>query len=73
MIVRYFTKSDRGNGQVLIVTRITEKQACHMAYIDALANHDAIVIARKIADERAPTFDCSRDPTIGGASGESPM
>ena len=73
MIVRYFTKSARGKGQVLVVTRITEKQACHMAYIDARANPDAIVIARKIADERAPTFDCSREPTVEGATGESPM
>jgi hypothetical protein len=73
MIVRYFTQSDGRKGEVLVVSRITAKDACHIAHIDALANADAILIARKIADERARGADCSKDPTIEGATGTSPM
>lgn len=73
MIVRYFTEIDTAKGQVLVVSRVTDKDTCHVAYIDARANPDAIVMARRIADERAPTFDCKRSPTVEGATGKSPM
>lgn len=74
MIVRYFTRSDEARGEVLVVTRIAGGQACHVAYIDALANEDAIVLARKIADERARTFKCGEQAAnVEGARGKSPM
>lgn len=74
MIVRYFTSNDTGgNGQVFVVTRVTATETCHIAYIDALANEDAIKIARRIADERALKFDCKNQPTVEGATGKSPM
>lgn len=73
MIVRYFTHSDDRHGEVLVVTRIAGRDACHVAYIDALANPEAIVVARRIADDRARTFDCHNAATIEGESGVSPM
>lgn len=73
-IVRYFTANDTGgNGQVFVVTRVTSTETCHVAYVDALANDDAIKIARRIADERALKFDCRNQPTVEGATGKSPM
>ena len=73
MIVRYFTRSDTAMGEVLVVTKIAGNVACHVAYIDALANSDAIVLARQIADDRARSFDCVTPATIEGAVGNSPL
>ena len=73
MIVRYFTEMDGHKGEVLVVTRIAGKEACHAGYVDALANTNAIVIARRIADERARTFDCRKDASVEGERGISPM
>lgn len=73
MIVRYFTHKEKHSGQVLVVTRVTESEACHIAYIDAIANPNAIMMARRIADERAKRFDCKGDPVRVGALGKSPM
>ena len=73
MIVRYFTKQGNKRGQVLVVTRITDHEACHVAHIDAMANSDAIMLARRIADEQARTFDCKNEPLRIGAVGKSPM
>lgn len=44
--------------QVAVVIKIAAGATCHVAYIDALANPDAPELARKAADELAPTFDC---------------
>jgi hypothetical protein len=73
MILRYFTKSEKQKGQVLVVTRVTDTETCHVAYIDALANLNAIVLARRVADERARKFDCRSEPEKVGATGKSPM
>lgn len=72
-IVRYFTSLDDARGEVLIVTRVTAAEACHVAYIDALANPDAIVLARRVADEQARKFSCDSEPARIGAAGKSPM
>lgn len=72
-IVRYFTRSPGGAGQVLVVMRITDSEACHVAHIDALANVDAIVLARKIADKVARSKPCPQQPQVSGAHGRSPM
>jgi hypothetical protein len=72
-IVRYFTSRDGASGEVLVVARVDGAQTCHVAHIDALANDDAIVRARRIADGRARTFDCAHPPTVVGATGRSPM
>lgn len=73
MIVRYFTQSQNRRGQVLVVTRVTDTEACHVAYIDAVANANAIMLARRIADEKARKFDCKSEPARIGAAGKSPM
>jgi len=72
-IQRYFTKNDSGSGEVLVVTKITPTEDCHAAYIDALANPQAIVLAREFADHEARKFDCRSEPRRIGASGRSPM
>lgn len=72
-IVRYRTRSPTGSGEVLVVMRVTEREACHVAYIDALANPDAIVRARKIADKVARSEPCPEQPRIDGVHGQSPM
>lgn len=73
MIVRYFTHSGSKRGEVLVVTRVSDEDVCHVAYIDAIANPNAIALARQIADERARQFNCGSEPLRVGASGASPM
>jgi len=73
IIVRFHTANDGRRGDVLVVSKVSARETCHVAYIDALANADAIALARKIADGRARTFDCRREPTAEGATGRSPM
>jgi hypothetical protein len=79
-IIRYNTQSDASGtmleGQVLVVSKVgprNGKDACHVAYIDALANPDANALAVQAADTTAPTFPCAKDPIVMGQSGKSPM
>jgi hypothetical protein len=68
-IQRYYTGPGPASGEVLVVTRVTETEDCHVAHVDALANPDAIAIARRIADREARTFDCKSGPRkVGGES-----
>jgi hypothetical protein len=73
IIVRFHTAVDGRRGDVLVVSKVSKSETCHVAYIDALANPDAITLARQVADGRARTFDCRREPTTEGATGRSPM
>lgn len=68
-IVRYFVSRDKARSEALVVTRTDQKDACHVAYIDAKANPDAIMMARRIADEEAPRFTCDKEPAIVGTPG----
>lgn len=63
-IVRYFTHEQAGVGEVLVVMRVTDRETCHAAYVDATANPDAIVLARKLADTVARSQDCPLEPTL---------
>jgi hypothetical protein len=72
-ILRYETQNDTAKGQILIVTKVTPAEACHVGFVDAVANTDAIEIARKLADETARTFDCKTDPKPVGQTGKSPL
>jgi hypothetical protein len=72
-IQRYFTRSGPRSGEVLVVTRITDSEDCHVAHIDALANPDAIALARSVADKEARAFDCREKPMRIGKTGRSPM
>lgn len=79
-VLRYYTSDgDQNppvNGQVLVVAKVGPKagaDACHVAYIDALANPDANALAQKVADEKAEAFDCTKEPEVVGLTGKSPM
>lgn len=72
-IQRFFTKDDTRSGEVLVVTKVTASEDCHVAHIDALDNADAIALARSIADGQARGFDCSLAPRKVGRAGKSPM
>jgi len=73
IIVRFHTSADDRKGDVLVVSKVSASETCHVAYVDALANEDAIALARRVADGRARTFDCKREPHPEGATGRSPM
>lgn len=72
-IVKYYTRRGEGSGEVLVVMKISGAETCHMAYIDAVASTEAIVLARQVADHRAARFDCKNEPDVVGATGKSPM
>jgi hypothetical protein len=72
-IVRFHTSMEGRNGDVLVVSKVTATETCHVAYVDALANEDAIALARHIADTRARAFDCRQGPRAEGRQGKSPM
>ncbi len=73
IIVRFHTSLAGRKGDVLVVSKVSPEETCHVAYIDALANHDAIALAREVADRQAKTFDCRSEPRTEGATGKSPM
>jgi hypothetical protein len=73
IIVRFHTSQEGRKGDVLVVLKVGESETCHVAYVDALANSDAIALARQIADRQAKTFDCRQEPLTEGATGKSPM
>jgi hypothetical protein len=72
-IVRFHTSQEGRRGDVLVVLKVSPSDTCHVAYIDALANQDAITLARFVADARAKAFDCRGEPLTEGATGKSPM
>jgi hypothetical protein len=72
-IVRFHTSRDGRKGDVLVVSKVGRADTCHVAYIDALANSDAIALARHVADTQAKAFDCREEPRTEGARGKSPM
>jgi hypothetical protein len=72
-IVRFHTSRDGRKGDVLVVLKVGPADTCHLAYIDALANRDAIALARQVADIEAKAFDCRHEPRAEGAGGKSPM
>lgn len=73
VIVRFHTSQEGRKGDVLVVSKVSGSETCHVAYIDALANQDAITLARFVADNQAKTFDCRNEPLTEGATGRSPM
>jgi len=72
-IVRYHTSQHGLRGDVLVISKVTPEETCHVAYIDALANADAIALARRVADATARSFDCRAEPQAMGETGKSPM
>ena len=80
-ILRWMIENPEGEsepaalGQVLVISRVAQKKdgiSCVAGYVDALANKDANVIARQVADETAPDFACgAADPAWHGERGTS--
>ena len=71
-IVRYHyqTQDEEGgfvNNQALVVSRFRFGHSCHVAYIDALANSNANLMAREVADKFANSGDCPEGavPVLG--------
>ena len=64
----------RRNGEILVVSRVgqpEDRTGCVTAYVDALENTDALALARKLADEQAPSFPCGKEqPRFHGKTGE---
>jgi len=64
---------DAHRGQTLVVQTVARQQgeiSCPVGFVDARANPDANDIARKIADEIAPSFRCGVDmPAFHGVRG----
>ncbi len=75
-ILRWLTQPSGADGNPgkqnwLVVTKLDDRDACHIAYIDT-KYADANVVARQRADERAAAFDCARDlPEIFSSLGGS--
>jgi hypothetical protein len=72
-ILRWFTETNTDGNQEkqnwLVVTKLADKDACHIAYVDT-KYADANEVARQRADERATSFDCTRDmPEIFSSRG----
>lgn len=65
-ILRYYTETGTGGrkGQILVVTKLDGSEACHMAYVDALANKGANEIAQSAADRLAAGFNCKTDSPV---------
>jgi len=72
-IVRFHTTHEGRKGEVFVVFKVSPSETCHSAHVDALANPEAIALARRVADETARVFDCSKEPSAVGATGRSPM
>lgn len=66
--------SDRLRGQVLVISKVgqpDDRSGCVAGLVDALANPDANALARKVADEVAPSFVCEKDTAVyHGTRGE---
>lgn len=65
-ILRYYTQTGSAGrkGQILVVTKLSGGRACHVAYVDALANKGANQMAQFAADHIAPNFKCGSDEAI---------
>ncbi len=65
--------SENLRGQVLVISKVGQPalyDACVVGYVDALSNRDANVMARDVADDVAPYFQCLSDrPKFYGKRG----
>jgi hypothetical protein len=56
---------------LLVVTRLAPGPVCHVAYVDARTNFDAIRLARQAADQHARSFNCANKPMVIGERGRA--
>lgn len=61
-------------GQILLVHKVAQTindETCVIGLVDARANDDANILARKVADEQSPMFNCqTQEPKYYGIKGE---
>lgn len=72
-ILRYYTRNDEGKGEVFVVMKVTAKETCQAAIIEAFNDPKAIDFAREVADGAARTFDCRNEPVEHRRGGKSPF
>lgn len=72
-ILRYYTRNDEGKGEVFVVMKVTARETCHAALIEAFNDAKAIDFAREIADGPARSFNCKSDPVEHRRGGKSPF
>ena len=72
-IVRFHTAREGGKGEVLVITKVDAKVSCQLAVVDALANDDAMALAREWSDANARLLPCPQTPQVLGKAGRSPM
>jgi hypothetical protein len=72
-ILRYFTRNDTGRGEVLVIMHVSARETCQAGIIDALAEPEAMAMARQVADGAARTFSCTDEPVVHGKRGKSPF
>src|SRR5262249_3409421 len=72
IIVRFHTSRDGRKGDVLVVSKVGLADTCHVAYIDALANSDAIALARHGRGPSAATGRPARGARAARAGGGGP-
>jgi hypothetical protein len=72
-IMRVFISGDGTAGEVLVISKVSASQACHMAYVDAKATPQAMALARSAADEMAPSWSCETSPKVLGTPGLAPL
>ena len=72
-ILRYFTRNDEGKGEVFVVMKVTPRETCQAAIIEAFSDPKAIDFAREVADDAARTFDCKSEPAEHRRGGKSPF
>lgn len=72
-IVRYHTGRDGEKGEALVITKVTARESCRLAVIDAKANEDAMVTARSWANAEARKRTCPETPEVLGKQGKGPL
>lgn len=72
-IVRYYTSREGEKGEALVITKVTPKESCRLAVIDARGNEDAMVMARSWANAEARKRTCPETPEVLGKPGKGPL
>ena len=70
--MRFHTSRDGRKGDVLVVSKVSDAETCHVAYIDALANRDAIALARHVADRQSEELRLPPGAAHRGRHGPEP-
>lgn len=65
-VLRWFIAGEDGTDkyQLLVVTQLKLGATCWIGLVDAQAVKDANTVARKLAQDKAGTFDCEQPPEI---------